>query len=146
RAALIYVSYVVFYSPSGCGLIACSKIPVRQYHYVNMSMSWSDAQRYCREKYTDLATFENMEDIERLNRPGLLTTWAWIGLRDDPKAWTGTMGNDGNSWRWSANHQITGFHNWKSGEPNYASKLETFALTQCIRKFSFPLKFYPPSL
>ncbi|XP_023249201.1 macrophage mannose receptor 1-like [Seriola lalandi dorsalis] len=65
-------------------------------------MTWTDSQRYCREKHTDLVTIESAEDMSRLKRPGARTTWSWIGLTDDPKSWKGVMGNDVNSWRWSA--------------------------------------------
>ncbi|XP_050949046.1 macrophage mannose receptor 1-like isoform X1 [Labeo rohita] len=64
----------------------------RQYHFVNESMSWTEAQRYCRQNYTDLATIDNMEEMNRLINTvnGSYNGSAWIGLYDDL-----------NSWRWS---------------------------------------------
>ncbi|XP_028316120.1 macrophage mannose receptor 1-like [Gouania willdenowi] len=89
------------------------------YHYVNMKMSWANAQRYCRDKYKDLATFESMEDIQKLKRPILATAQVWIGLRDDPKSWKENLGNAKNSWRWSTTGKpsSTGYSSWANGQP-----------------------------
>ncbi|KAK7883869.1 hypothetical protein WMY93_026992 [Mugilogobius chulae] len=71
-----------------------------EYHYVNLEMSWADAQQHCREHYTDLATLKNDEDVNKLEFPN--ETWVWIGLFDDPASWKGAMTSDSNSWRWSS--------------------------------------------
>ncbi|KTF71260.1 hypothetical protein cypCar_00046257 [Cyprinus carpio] len=64
----------------------------RQYHFVNESKTWTEAQSYCRQNYTDLATIENMEEMNRLINTvnGSYYGLAWIGQYDDV-----------NSWRWS---------------------------------------------
>ncbi|CAB1345498.1 unnamed protein product [Coregonus sp. 'balchen'] len=64
---------------------------LKQYNFVTNKPSWTEAQSYCRERYTDLATVDNMEDIERV-----------IELVEDTKdpIWIGLY-DDGNSWRWS---------------------------------------------
>uniref|UniRef100_A0A673I7X5 C-type lectin domain-containing protein n=1 Tax=Sinocyclocheilus rhinocerous TaxID=307959 RepID=A0A673I7X5_9TELE len=63
-----------------------------QYHFVNESKTWTEAQRYCRQNYTDLATIDNMEEMNRLINTvnESYNDSAWIGLYDDV-----------NSWRWS---------------------------------------------
>uniref|UniRef100_A0A3Q2CXE4 C-type lectin domain-containing protein n=1 Tax=Cyprinodon variegatus TaxID=28743 RepID=A0A3Q2CXE4_CYPVA len=54
-----------------------------EYHYINEEKNWTEAQQYCREKHTDLATVSNMTDMKRLlsNSAGNMTE-AWIGLYD----------------------------------------------------------------
>ncbi|KAF0031997.1 hypothetical protein F2P81_016552 [Scophthalmus maximus] len=54
------------------------------FDYVNEYMNWSDAQNYCREHFTDLATVRN--DTENLKIHKLLTENkdSWIGLFRDP--------------------------------------------------------------
>ncbi|XP_058613434.1 macrophage mannose receptor 1-like [Onychostoma macrolepis] len=75
--------------PSICYSASASS---RQYHFVNESKSWTEAQRYCRQNYTDLVTIDNMEEMNRLINTvnGSYNGSAWIGLYDDV-----------NSWRWS---------------------------------------------
>uniref|UniRef100_A0A3B4U2W9 C-type lectin domain-containing protein n=1 Tax=Seriola dumerili TaxID=41447 RepID=A0A3B4U2W9_SERDU len=113
------------------GVTTCSDTRLYEFHYVNLSMNWNEAQRYCRENYTDLVTIESADDLTRLNRPSLGTLWSWIGLTDDPKSWKGVMGNDSNSWRWSATGTTseTDYQNWAYNEPNYARAQENCVFT-----------------
>lgn len=94
------------------GLSALSPNIVREYHYVQMSKTWAEAQSYCREMFADLATVENVEESNRLM--SILqgsSTSAWIGLRDDLTRWKWSMGNaDFRTGR--------DFNNWGSGQPN----------------------------
>uniref|UniRef100_A0A8C9TCZ1 C-type lectin domain-containing protein n=1 Tax=Scleropages formosus TaxID=113540 RepID=A0A8C9TCZ1_SCLFO len=84
----------------------CSEI-----YFVNMNKSWTEAQSYCRENYTDLVTIDNPEEMNRvINRVNLTgyTGPAWIGLEK------------GNSWKWQWSLEErrpysdgqTGFWNW----------------------------------
>ncbi|XP_068562993.1 macrophage mannose receptor 1-like [Cebidichthys violaceus] len=106
-------------------LSSCSHFLPRKYYHVNLELTWADAQLYCREKYTDLATIEINDDVSSL-RPVLPNGWIWIGMSDDPKSWKDSMGNDSNSWRWSATGETskTGYQNWARGEPSETKQTE----------------------
>ncbi len=60
---------------------------------MNESKIWTDAQRYCRDKYTDLATIENeqqpLELIDTVNDNSI--DLAWIGLFDHVNSWRWTL-------------------------------------------------------
>uniref|UniRef100_A0A3P9LTK7 C-type lectin domain-containing protein n=1 Tax=Oryzias latipes TaxID=8090 RepID=A0A3P9LTK7_ORYLA len=56
--------------------------------YINKSMTWSEAQIYCREHYSDLASVRNMTDNEEITKLIPNRRNVWIGLFRD-------------SWKWS---------------------------------------------
>uniref|UniRef100_A0A8C1AEW8 Si:dkey-11o15.8 n=1 Tax=Cyprinus carpio carpio TaxID=630221 RepID=A0A8C1AEW8_CYPCA len=96
----------LFSMPFICYNRICSKSScTRQYHLVFESKTWTEAQRYCRQNYIDLATIENMEEMKRLIKTVRRTFYgsAWIGLYDDL-----------NSWRWSLDNTALegGFKSW----------------------------------
>uniref|UniRef100_A0A3B3X962 C-type lectin domain-containing protein n=1 Tax=Poecilia mexicana TaxID=48701 RepID=A0A3B3X962_9TELE len=104
-------------SASALGSICC--LPVRQYHFIYDPKNWTEAQSYCRQRYTDLVTVDSLNMVTMLNgmadvsRMGS-TADAWIGLYFDVV-----------SWRWSLSDE--GFYGadgsyrlWSAGEPNSA--------------------------
>ncbi|KAM4565075.1 C-type mannose receptor 2-like [Fundulus diaphanus] len=100
----------------------------RQYYFVNVSLSWSNAQSVCRRDYTDLATIETMADVDAV----LATTSNYTG-----KAWIGLYDELYNSWKWSLNDssfygvgEYT-FRNWFPGSPN-----DLFGPQYCVRLFT----------
>ncbi|XP_037832673.1 lymphocyte antigen 75-like [Kryptolebias marmoratus] len=88
------------------GLCSC----LRPYTLITEQKNWTEAQKYCQEKYTDLARVDSMEDIDELIAAGgSFSGTVWIGLYD--KWW---------SWRWSAPNGFdfrNSFVNWYSTEP-----------------------------
>ncbi len=55
----------------------------RQYHFVNQKMSWTEAQRYCREKHTDLVTINDIQEQNDINQViNSVSDRVWIGLKD----------------------------------------------------------------
>ncbi|XP_059181145.1 lymphocyte antigen 75-like [Centropristis striata] len=87
----------------------------RDYYVINEAKSWDQAQSYCRENYTDLATIGSHDDMKRLvavTEARGLTRQSWIGLRE-----TGV-----GSWLWSAGeaqigHGLAEYTNW-AGSPD----------------------------
>ncbi|KAL1272109.1 hypothetical protein QQF64_031125 [Cirrhinus molitorella] len=78
--------------------------------------TWTEAQRYCRENYTDLATADNMNDMNEINNAIKLkqsanADQAWIGLQ-----WTGRE-----KWQWSSGEPAL-YLNWATGQPGASGK------------------------
>ncbi len=76
--------------------------------------NWTDAQKYCREKHTDLASVRNESDNKQIqtiiNQNPSSSKQAWIGLYK--------------FWAWSDNSTAS-FTHWKSGEPNIGAKQDS---------------------
>uniref|UniRef100_A0A1A7YGZ3 C-type lectin domain-containing protein n=1 Tax=Iconisemion striatum TaxID=60296 RepID=A0A1A7YGZ3_9TELE len=70
--------------------------------FINNLMNWTDAQRYCRQHYTDLASVRNMSENEQIRKQ--VTGYTWIGLYK-------------NTWKWS-NGPLFMYNYWQAGEPD----------------------------
>ncbi|XP_036936502.1 secretory phospholipase A2 receptor-like isoform X2 [Acanthopagrus latus] len=55
---------VIWLLASGC-VTLCSPIH-REYHLISEAKTWAQAQSYCRNSYTDLASVSNRDDMRRL--------------------------------------------------------------------------------
>ena len=84
-----------------------------EFHFVNISMNWMDAQSYCRLKHTDLATIQNVQDLLIVvSMP--LSPLSWIGLYDDLIYWRYSSEFLAYGSVWSD----TSYVNWASGQPS----------------------------
>nr|XP_008303734.1 PREDICTED: C-type mannose receptor 2-like [Stegastes partitus] len=97
--------------PSVCyslqGWLILPVCPLRHYYFVDKPLTWSEAQTYCRQKYTDLVTIENaavMSQIQELVSSSHHNTGFWIGLYS-------TI-----NWKWSDGLAGSGanYRNWSS--------------------------------
>uniref|UniRef100_A0A667WZ46 C-type lectin domain-containing protein n=1 Tax=Myripristis murdjan TaxID=586833 RepID=A0A667WZ46_9TELE len=64
--------------------------------------TWSEAQSYCRQNYTDLASIRNLTENEEIK--GLISNSSWIGLFRD-------------GWKWSDGSAMS-FSKWYHNQPN----------------------------
>ncbi|XP_056587691.1 macrophage mannose receptor 1 [Triplophysa dalaica] len=117
------------------GFITLTLCVPRQYIFINESKTWTEAQSYCRDKYTDLVTVENeQETVQLLNTVNDYnsTDLAWIGLYDDL-----------NSWRWTLedseffSQEQKQFRNWYKQEPvNYGGR------SLCVYMYAYYGRWY----
>ncbi|XP_047194871.1 lymphocyte antigen 75-like [Hippoglossus stenolepis] len=90
---------------------------LHQYHFVSDAKTWTEAQSYCRETYTDLATIENTEEMKKLK-----DTVSAAG--NSSEVWIGLYSHI--DWKWSDGFNQSGaeYRNWKSPDPNYLAANE----------------------
>uniref|UniRef100_A0A3P9D2G3 C-type lectin domain-containing protein n=1 Tax=Maylandia zebra TaxID=106582 RepID=A0A3P9D2G3_9CICH len=84
-----------------------------QYHFINKSLTWYEAQSFCRLKYTDLATINNMDDENQL-----------INTLDVTSSWIGLYNGQTNRWLWSDGSGVMSFTQWSPGEPSNSGGVE----------------------
>ncbi|XP_073670283.1 C-type mannose receptor 2-like [Paramisgurnus dabryanus] len=88
-----------------CSLSECIQ---RRYHHIKMTKTWDEAQRYCRENYTDLATVNNMNDLNQLKK---IIDYSLYGV------WIGLHRSSVHKWKWSMGDPVK-YTNWSNGDSN----------------------------
>ncbi|XP_050970317.1 macrophage mannose receptor 1 [Labeo rohita] len=90
--------------------------PSKKIFFVNESKTFVEAQRYCRENYTDLVTLEDWTDMEEL--------LALENVMSSKSAWIGLKKTANEQWHWAlADPQFykdgeVEYRNWGQSEPS----------------------------
>ncbi|MGH0163665.1 UNVERIFIED_CONTAM: hypothetical protein FKN15_047664 [Acipenser sinensis] len=92
-----------------CMLISISLVQVSvsvELHLVKINNTWSEAQSYCREHYTDLVSIRSTQEVEKINTTvqDVQTERVWIGL---------FRNNTSQQWQWS-NGDYFMYLNWEN--------------------------------
>ncbi|XP_065132923.1 macrophage mannose receptor 1-like isoform X2 [Paramisgurnus dabryanus] len=100
------------YSCNLHGPFVCYGWPkTRQYHYINKNLKWSEAQSYCRERYTDLATVDSIVDVN------IMTNITDVGYNGS--VWIGLKRMNQSRWGWSrGDDTLTKYSGWRSNPGN----------------------------
>lgn len=86
------------------GVALCSQ---REYFLVSTPRTWTNAKMYCRERYVDLATVLDADDVSRLSHLAMTKSRScWIGLKSTKSSWAWSLGGDSSS--------LAAFANWDS--------------------------------
>ncbi|XP_046699145.1 C-type lectin 1-like isoform X2 [Silurus meridionalis] len=83
------------------------------YIFINMQLTWSDAQSYCRQYHTDLASARNSSE-HSIVKSLSVSRGSWFGLFRD-------------SWKWSDQTNFTSIP-WIPGQPDNALQQENCVL------------------
>uniref|UniRef100_A0A3Q1B6T0 C-type lectin domain-containing protein n=1 Tax=Amphiprion ocellaris TaxID=80972 RepID=A0A3Q1B6T0_AMPOC len=95
---IVHVIAIVSDTALNCGLFSGQNVT---FVYINIPMTWTEAQSYCRAHHTDLASVRNMTENQKVVELIPSGQIAWIGLFRH--LWC-----DGEA----------EFRNWYNGEPN----------------------------
>uniref|UniRef100_A0A3Q3G5R4 C-type lectin domain-containing protein n=1 Tax=Labrus bergylta TaxID=56723 RepID=A0A3Q3G5R4_9LABR len=78
-----------------CGLSSGSNVT---FVLINTNMSWTEAQSYCREHHTDLASVRNLDENQKIKEliSGLTV---WIGLSRETWKWTDGRNSSFRFWK-----------------------------------------------
>uniref|UniRef100_A0A3Q1BVE2 C-type lectin domain-containing protein n=1 Tax=Amphiprion ocellaris TaxID=80972 RepID=A0A3Q1BVE2_AMPOC len=95
-------------SVSLTGWFILPSCPLRQYYFVKEPLTWHEAQTYCRERFTDLATIDNMTEMNQL-----IDTVSSTGYNSE--VWIGAFSEI--NWKWSDGSEAE-YRHWERNQPN----------------------------
>lgn len=119
---------------------------IRRNIFVDHTLSWTDAQTYCRNNYVDMSTINSLVELDnfQLDATAYLTVRSWIGLSRSQQ--------DTGYSRWSDGSRLE-FTAWKPGEPKGISGYlcvniyeAAFAAADCSKRLPFFCYMWVPQV
>uniref|UniRef100_A0A671L5D4 C-type lectin domain-containing protein n=1 Tax=Sinocyclocheilus anshuiensis TaxID=1608454 RepID=A0A671L5D4_9TELE len=101
-----------FFQTGFLSVILCGS---REYILIKEYKTWDEAQYYCQQNYTDLATVQTNEEWSQLDKlRDKLQFYIWIGLYDDVNAWRWSLQDENqpnnlNGKQYCVNLRTTGY-------------------------------------
>uniref|UniRef100_A0AAQ5X0I9 C-type lectin domain-containing protein n=1 Tax=Amphiprion ocellaris TaxID=80972 RepID=A0AAQ5X0I9_AMPOC len=103
RGVIPFIGIVLWLQRIGAYLLP------QRYSFMDIPLSWYEAQRFCRVKFTDLVTINNMYNNNKLlDALGGQVSLTWIGLHRGAS----------DRWMWADGGGEALFTRWTEGEPN----------------------------
>ncbi|XP_062850984.1 secretory phospholipase A2 receptor-like [Trichomycterus rosablanca] len=104
------MDYAAFFLITGIFCV-CSSL-AREFHYIPYYRTWPIAQKYCRARFSDMATIESLQEV---NSTLQSVTSVDPGYKDD--VWIGLK----RSWGWHTADPLFTSTGWGLTEPNYGT-------------------------
>lgn len=100
---LFYFKQQKFVSHRSLTSIPASPAPLassteQQYVYISFLYTWREAQRHCREFYTDLVSVRNLDENQEIEQLIPRLHVAYIGLFRDPYVWSDSSESSIRNW------------------------------------------------
>uniref|UniRef100_A0A8B9H8C7 C-type lectin domain-containing protein n=1 Tax=Astyanax mexicanus TaxID=7994 RepID=A0A8B9H8C7_ASTMX len=90
-------------------LLLVTEFYTERFIFINERKTWREAQSYCRENHTDLASVRNQTENQQVwNETKNVGIMTWIGLFNDP-------------WKWS-DKKNSSFRYWFPNQPDITDK------------------------
>uniref|UniRef100_A0A673KJ21 C-type lectin domain-containing protein n=1 Tax=Sinocyclocheilus rhinocerous TaxID=307959 RepID=A0A673KJ21_9TELE len=117
------------------GILSKASCDPYRFVLIKEPKTWAEAQSYCREKHTDLATVQSDEDRAKLKEVADAVSFRSFY---DWNAWIGLSKKQGLcQWQWSDQTSVSSSVKWESGQPDNINGTEECATADTDGQMTF---------